>query len=139
MNIAMNQMLLIFALAWILVAALMGLIQGIKHTGHMELLNSLAEAGNLGDYHLEHSQFRRHTNTHTHSMLFALMTLTIALVLQVLNISEPEVLLVGSTLIAATMIWSLGALLNVKSIKGLGDLLLMAGLVLTLLQVAENP
>jgi len=138
MDIEMTELLLAFGFFWILVAALLGLIQGMRHTGHGARLESVAEAGDLVAYNREFTTFRRNTTTHTHSMLFALLTLTIAVVLQVLQLVEADAMLIGSTLIGATVIWTLGGLLNIKAVKGAGDLLLVGGVLLTLFRVVEN-
>lgn len=132
------DLLIVFGFAWILVAATLGLLQGVRHTGHLARLDELATSGDLAAYHQEAIRYRRGVNTHTHAMLFALLTLTTALVLKALGAAGADVRAIALLAAGATVVWTAGGLLNVKAVKGAGDLFLLLAMLLTLLRAGED-
>lgn len=131
MTYEMSQLLLVFGFVWMVVGCLAGLTQGIKHTQHLMELELQAKGNNLLGYHKEFIAFKQKTTAHTHIMLFPLVSIAIALAMPQMSFSGVYSTALGVGLIAATIIWTLGGIFNVKPLKGLGDLLLLASIVMT--------
>ena len=132
MNIEMSQVLLLFGFSWLLVGCFLGLIQGIKHTQHHENLDQYARSGDLLDYHREFNSFKQKTTAHTHSMLFPVVVILIALSMPLNGYAGDNPIVLGVGLIAATVIWTVGGVINVKVFKVIGDLLLMLSIMLAI-------
>ena len=138
MDISITQMLLGFGFLWMIVGSLVGFSQGLKHEQHHSELEALASAGDLPGYHRALCAFKHKTTTHTHSMLFPLVAIVIALSMSQLAFTESFSTLLGAILIAAAVIWTLGGLLDVKWLKGLGDALLLGSFAIFLLGLVIN-
>ena len=128
-NIA--QILLIFGFSWSLVGCAIGFYQGVKHTSHRKKLEGLSRANDLEGYHTELARFKQKTNAHAHSMLFPVMLVLVALAIPQMNLPEQAILILGVILIAATVTWSIGGIMDLKPIKGLGDILLVISIIIT--------
>ncbi len=138
MTVDTGHLLLGFGLFWMIVGCVLGMVQGIKHDGHHARLELLAEAGDFRGYHQELSVFKHRTTTHTHSMLFPLVAIIIGLVMPFTGYSATYTTVLTAGLIAATIIWTIGGFLNLRPIMGLGDVLLLASIVMTFAGVAKS-
>lgn len=132
METNVTQLLLAFGFFWIIVGSLIGLSQGLKHSQHLVKLEELATAGDLLGYHHVLSGFKQRTTAHTHSMLFPLVAIVIALSMPQTTYHDTSLALLAAVLAGAAVIWTLGGLLQVKALKGLGDMLLLVSIVMTL-------
>lgn len=138
MTVDISQLLLVFGFCWMVVACLLGISQGIKHTPHLNDLELMARAGDLLGYHRALSVFKQNTTAHTHSVLFPLVTMVIALSMPLTGYTGVYSAILGMGLIAATVIWTLGGIFHMKALKGLGDLLLLASILMTLVGLAKS-
>lgn len=130
MSLDMSQLLLGFGFFWMFVGCVLGMWQGIKHAGHLDMLERLAEAGDLHGYHQEFNAFKHRTTTHTHSMLFPLVAIIIGLAMPLTGYSGIHATVLVVSLIAATIIWTIGGVLNLRPIMGLGDVLLIGSIAM---------
>ncbi len=138
MTTDVSLMLLGFGFFWMIVACVLGLIQGVRHEGHLDRLALLADAGDLRGYHRELSEFKHRTTTHTHSVLFPMVAIVIALSLPSTGYVGTYAVTLAAGLVAAMVIWTAGSLANVRAVMGIGDLLLLGCIVMTALGLAGN-
>ncbi len=131
-------LLLVFGFFWLIVGSVLGLVQGIKHEGHNARLDLLAENGDLQGYHQEFSTFRHRTTNHSHSMLFPLVAIVIGLTMPLTGYSDIHATVLAAGSIAAMIIWTIGGILNFRPIMGLGDILLLGAIVMTLVGVVKS-
>lgn len=132
MTVDMDHLLLGFGFFWMVVGCVLGMVQGIKHIGHHARLDVLAKAGDLRGYHQESSAFKHRTTTHTHTILFSLVAITIGLTLPFTGYSGIHTTVLTMSLIAAMIIWTIGGVFNLRPVMGLGDMLLLGSIVMTL-------
>lgn len=138
MAIDMIQLLLAFGYLWMIVSCGLGFVQGVKHEQHLLLLEKMASAGDLSGYHQELSEYKRKSTIHTHSMLFPLVAIVIALSLPqagYVGIYQSALVL---ALIAATVIWTLGSLVKSRLAMGLGDSLLLISIATTFVGLLDS-
>lgn len=138
MEIDVIRLLLVFGFFWTIVGAVIGMILGLRHIKYVEQMDNLAKAGDLAGYHRHLSAFKHSTTTHTHSMLFAVMILVIALSFPLTGFANPQGNVLAVLLISATVIWTVGSLLDVRAAMGLGDLLLLGAIIMTLWGLIEG-
>ncbi|RLA46572.1 MAG: hypothetical protein DRR42_18310 [Gammaproteobacteria bacterium] len=138
MNVEMTEVLLVFGFSWVLVGCFLGLIQGVKHTQHHATLDQYAKSDDLLAYHQELISFKQKTTAHTHTMLFPVVVILIALSMPLNGYAgdHPAILVIG--LIVATVIWTIGGVLNLKPLKGIGDLLLIVSIMVTIEGLAKG-
>ena len=98
----------------------------------------LAQAGDLHQYNAELHAFKQITNAHTHSMLFPTVLILCALAIPRMNLADLYIAALGAASIGSTVIWTIGGLMNLKPLKGLGDVLLVVSLILAIAGLYQN-
>lgn len=134
----MADVLVIFGFTWMVVGALIGLYVGARHEPHLEQLEEIAKNGSLLEYHRTLDAYKWKVTVHAHSMLFALVTVAIGLVMPKLTYSETVATALSGILMLAPVVWSVGGWRFSKPIMAVGDLLLLLGLVTTVVGLAKT-
>lgn len=126
----MNTVLAAFGLCWMCVAAVLGLVLGVRQEKWMQRLEVLAGSGQLLEYHREHSAFRSGVTVHAHAFLFSVVCICVALLTPHLALAPGLVRALALALMAGTVVWSVGALAKIRAVMGLADLVFLAALLL---------
>ena len=134
----MSNGLLTFGLGWMCVSALLGLYLGIKHLGMSARLDAFAQNGSLADYHREYIGFRERVTVHAHGFLFSTVCIGIALALPKMAYPAWAISALALLLMAATVVWSLGAFARIRPLMGLGDFMFLGALVGAALGMART-
>lgn len=127
----MSDMLQLFGFTWMIVSALIGLYLGVKHLGVAERLDALANAGQLAEYHRQHTAFRWTVTVHAHGFLFSVVCVLVSMVLPRLALAPMVVSAVGIGLMVSTVIWTGAALARFRPLMGLADVGFLAAIATT--------
>lgn len=127
----MNEALVIFGFGWMVAAAFVGLYLGAIHDRHLESLEEIARSGTLLSYHQRLDAYKWKATVHAHAFLFAVVDVLVGLVIHKTNFTEATISVLGYGLMLAPVLWTIGGLRRSKPLMGAGDLLLLAGIVMT--------
>jgi hypothetical protein len=136
----MHSVLLAFGFSWMIVAALIGIVLGARHDGHLERLGHAARQGDLAAYNEATQNYKAGATTHGHSFLFAVVMVLVAMVVERLPYATAVKATIPYVLMCSTIIWTIAALKVIRLLMILADavfLLVMiaiaAGLILNAL------
>lgn len=127
----MSDLLQCFGFAWMCVSALIGLYLGVKHLGVAERLVALANAGQLAEYHRQHTAFRWSVTVHAHGFLFSVVCVLVSVVLPRHALAPMVINAVGGGLMVSTVIWTGAALARFRPLMGLADVGFLAAIATT--------
>ncbi|HUH60803.1 MAG TPA: hypothetical protein VL001_12105 [Candidimonas sp.] len=133
----MGEVLVIFGFLWMVSAALIGLYLGAIHDAHLQKLEDIAREGTLASYHQRLDFYKWRVTTHAHAFLFSVVVVLIGLVIDRTNYSDPVIDVIGYGLIAAPVLWTIGGIRRIKPLMGIGDLLLLLGIVFTVVGLTK--
>lgn len=133
----MGEILVIFGFFWMVSAALIGLYLGVIHDAHLETLEDIAREGTLAAYHQRLDSYKWRVTVHAHAFLFSLVVVLIGLVIHKTNFSDTVINAITYGLIAAPVLWTIGGIKRIKPLMGIGDLLLLLGIVSTLVGLTK--
>lgn len=125
----MSTYLLFFGFSWMVVAALIGLVQGVRHARVTARLDALAHSKDVEAYHREVTQFRGNIAVHAHAFLFSVVCIASALTLGHAALPAPVPSVLAAVFAAATVTWTAAALLRSRPLMGLADVAFLLGLV----------
>ena len=125
----MGNLLMIFGFSWMVVAVLIGLYLGLTHDPHLEKLENIAKHGTLLQYHERLDAFKWNVTVHAHAFLFSVINVLIGLSFQKMGYSEATLTVLAAGLMASVVLWTAGGLGRSKLLMGLGDMLMLAGIV----------
>lgn len=117
----MHAALLAFGFSWMIVAAVIGIILGAKHDGHLERLDQLAKQGNLVAYNEETQRYKAGATTHGHSFLFAVIMVLVAVIVERLPYPAAAKEIIPYVLMSTTALWTIAALKVVRPLMILAD------------------
>jgi hypothetical protein len=127
----MEHVLSAFGVCWMCVAAIFGLALGVRQEAWLARLDTLAQGGKLLEHHREFSEFRGRVTVHAHAFLFSVICVVVSLVMNRLMFARGLVSALAWAFIAATVIWSTGALARFRPMMALGDFVFLAALLVT--------
>lgn len=133
----MGEVLVIFGFLWMVTAALIGLYLGAIHDAHLEKLEDIAREGTLASYHQRMDSYKWRVTTHAHAFLFSVVVVLIGLVIHKTNFSDVVIDVIAYGLIAAPVLWTIGGIKRIKPLMGIGDLLLLLGIVSTVVGLLQ--
>jgi len=122
---SMSAVLLAFGFSWMIVSALIGLVLGAGHDGHISRLAAQAGQGDLLGHNREAQTFKTRATAHGHSFLFAVVTVLIALVVERLPYPGTLLWTISGVLIAAAVLWTGAALKPIRVLMGVADVALL--------------
>lgn len=134
----MGNLLVIFGFSWMVVAVLIGLYLGLTHDPHLEKLENIAKHGTLLQYHERLDAFKWKVTVHAHAFLFSVINVLIGLSFQKMGYSEVTLTVLAAGLMASVVLWTAGGLGRSKLLMGLGDMLMLAGIVATAIGLAKT-
>jgi len=108
-----------------IVAALIGLVFGAKHDGHIARLAAQAGQGDLQAHNQETQSFKAGSTAHGHAFLFAVLIVMIASVIERLPYSGTLKWTIAGVLMGATVLWTLAALKPIRALMGLADVAML--------------
>lgn len=127
----MDPVLTAFGLCWMCAAALFGLSLGVRHDAWLARLAALAEGGRLEEYHREFIDYRSRVTVHAHAFLFSVVCVAVSVVPKGPAFGPRLADALAWAFIAATAIWSIGAMARFRPLMALGDLVFLAALLST--------
>ncbi len=130
----MANILLVFGFCWMIVAALIGLVLGGRHLRYDEDLALAARTNDLAGYNARQRAFQARATAHAHSFLWSVIAILVALVLDRLPFADLAAKSIPPAMMAAMVVWTVGALANVRPLMALADIVLF----LLLLAVASG-
>lgn len=133
-----SGVLIAFGLAWMVVAALIGLFLGAKHEAHIKTMETKAKQGDLVGFYRTFETYKWKSSVHAHGMLFSLSAIVIGSILPYTGFAETASTILVGTLITATVVWTLAGLRRIRLLMGFGDLLFISSIAATAWAVATN-
>ena len=133
----MDELLAIFGFTWMTLSGILGAYMGVKHERLAGVLEQLAQSGRMLDYHREQSAFRWGITVHAHGFLFSLVCIAVALWMPRMFYSATAIAGLAATLMTATAVWWLAALIGrVRALMGIADLMLLGSLIAAVVGLA---
>lgn len=117
----MHTVLLAFGFSWMIVAALIGIVLGARHDGHLERLDQFAKQGNLAAYNEETQKYKAGATTHGHSFLFAVIMVLVAIIVERLPYPAAIKETIPYVLMCSTVLWTIAALKVIRPMMILAD------------------
>lgn len=117
----MHAVLLAFGFSWMIVAAVIGIVLGAKHDGHLDRLGQHAKQGNLVAYNEETQRYKAGATAHGHSFLFAVILVLVAIVVERLPYGTAVKQTIPYLLMGSTAIWTIAALKVIRPLMILAD------------------
>jgi len=133
----MGDVLVVFGFSWMIVAAMIGMYLGITHDSHLEKLEDIAKHGTLWQYHERLEKYKWKITVHAHSFLFSVINVLIGTLIQKMAFSEMISAILVFGLMASAFLWTVGGLRRSKALMGLGDILMLAGIVVAVIGLAR--
>ena len=121
----MSAFLLAFGFSWMIVSALIGLVLGAGHDGHIARLATQAEQGDLSSHNQEAQAFKTRATAHGHSFQFSVLMVLIALVIERLPYPAIVMRIIVGVLIGAAVLWTGAALKPIRVLMGVADVALL--------------
>ena len=125
----MHAVLLAFGFSWMIVAAVIGIVLGAKHDGHLERLEQLAKQGNLTAYNKETQNYKAGATTHGHSFLFAVVMVLVAIVVGQLPYPTVVKAILPYVLMGSTALWTIAALKVIRPLMILADAVFLFAII----------
>jgi len=126
----MVNVLLLFGFLWMVVAAIIGFLLAKRHEMALVDLERIAATGNLAEYHRVNDIYKWNKTVHAHTFLFSVVTVTVGLVMERMNYSESTSNGLAITLMLSSIVWTLGGLLSNRALMVIGDITLLASIVM---------
>ncbi len=117
----MHAGLVAFGFVWMIVAAMIGLVLGAKHDGHLEKLRQYAKDGDLVAYHRDTEKYKAGATVHAHSFLFSVVLILVAMVVGKLPFPEIVKDSVPYVLMGSTVLWTISALRIIRPLMIVAD------------------
>jgi hypothetical protein len=133
-----SGILIAFGLAWMVVAALIGLFLGAKHQAHVEEMRTTAAQSDLVGFYRTFEAYKWNSSVHAHGMLFSLSVIAIGSILPYTGFTKTASEILVGTLITATIVWTFAGLRRIRPLMGLADLLFIFSIAATAWAVATN-
>jgi hypothetical protein len=134
----MHAALLAFGFSWMIVAAVIGIILGAKHDGHLERLGQLAKQGNLVGYNEETQKYKAGATTHGHSFLFAVVMILVAVVVAGLPYPAAVKEIIPYVLMGSTALWTIAALKVIRPLMILADAIFLLTIIVIAIGLIFN-
>ena len=128
----MTTVLSVFGLCYLFGWSFVGLYLGLKHESHLEELESSAKKGNLTDYFGTWSAWKMHAGAHAHALLLALICIIVALIMPQIGLTDMAKTILGVLLIVGTVLASVFHWFYFKPLVGLGSVLFLIGILMTI-------
>jgi hypothetical protein len=125
----MDQLLIAFSFSWMVVAAVVGFYVGLLHERNLVSLESVANTGDWIEYHRRLDAYKWKVTIHAHSFLFGVVGILVGLSMARMGYSAPMQGALAYGLISAPILWFAGSWRRIMPLMGIGDLLLLAGVV----------
>lgn len=132
----MGDVLILFGFSWMIIGTVIGLYLGARHEPHLVQLEEIARTGSLLDYHRTLDAYKWKVTVHAHSVLFALVTVAVGLVMPRMSYSDATASALAGALMVAPVVWTIGGWRFSKPIMAIGDLLLALAIGATALGLA---
>lgn len=117
----MHAALLAFGFFWMIVGAIIGVVLGAKHDGHLERLGQYAKQGNLVAYNEETQKYKAGATAHGHTFLFALVMVLVAIIVERLPYPPAVKETIPYVLMGSTAVWTIAALKVIRALMILAD------------------
>ncbi len=134
----MKRTLIAFGLFWIIVSSFLGMYLGMESESYNSNMTEISQKGDLAAYWNIWSTWKSQSNTHAHALGLALVVLLTGAVLSELNLTDKMVKIMGILLISGTVFASIFQFIYVVPLMALGDVLILAGLVIALIGVMKK-
>ncbi len=129
----MGTVLSVFGLCYLFVWSVVGLFLGIKHDAHVRALESSAKKGSLQDFFGEWSKWKLHAGSHAHAPLLALICIIIGLIMPQMILADTIKTVLVVLLIVGTILSSIAHWFYFKPVLGLGAVLFLVGLFMSIM------
>lgn len=129
----MITVLIVFGLCYLFAWGFVGLYLGIKHESYLEQLESSAKKGKLLDYFSTWNTWKMHAGSHAHALLLALICIIVALIMPQIGLADVTKNILGILLIVGTVLASIAHWFSFKPLMGLGSVLFLIGILMTII------
>lgn len=134
----MAERLVMFGFAWMVVAALVGLVLARLHHESLEQLETVAGRGDLLEYHRISDAYKWNKTVHAHAFLFSLVAVSVGLAMPRMVYPLLVIDALGVALMVAPVTWTIGARFSLRPLMVIGDLALLASIAVAAAGMARS-
>lgn len=134
----MAQRLVMFGFAWMVVAALVGLVLAKLHHESLAQLEAVAAKGDLLEYHRISDVYKWNKTVHAHAFLFSLVAVSVGLAMPRMVYPQFVTDALGVALMVAPVTWTVGAKFSFRPLMVIGDLALLASIAVAAAGMARS-
>lgn len=133
----MANLLILFGFAWMVVAAIIGLLLARRRELVKIELEKMAVKGDLTEYHRLDLIYKWNKTVHSHAMLFSVVAVSVGLAMERMNYPEMVIKALAWALMIAAIVWTIGGLRSNRWLMLIGDVALLGSMVATVVGLAK--
>lgn len=131
----MKKTILLFGLLWVFLYCLFGLYLGMRFSPIMQSLQAASMQGDLAQFWAVYHDWNEIQSIHTHGLGFGILTVLLAIIWDEIKLSSKGKNAIGIILISGIIINSVFSFIKVVPALVLGDILIIAAILLSLVGV----